>query len=197
MAIEAELKYKKEGKITAEELFSHPMILPFRGEIETIRMKTTYLDTDARDTRNSGVSLRLRTENGIPQLTLKTTKTRDGGLSVRGEWTVSTADLSRAAELLRSVGAPVSSIEGKSIIKTAEVEFVRKVARVSVSDGFSFELSLDCGVFKNSQAEFFEVELELVSGTTDELKKYGEALADALGLSPEPLSKHARALIKA
>ncbi len=197
MAIEAELKYTKESGIEENELFNHPDILPFRSGIATIEMHTIYLDTEERDTRENGVSLRLRTENGVPCLTIKTSKSRDGELSVRGEWSVCTDDLTEATQELGRIGAPVSSIEGKRLIKTAEVKFVRKVAKVSPNDEFSFELSLDCGIFKNSGAQFTEIELELQSGTVDELKKYGEALAESLGLYPEPRSKHARALMKA
>ncbi len=195
MGTEAELKYACAHALSADELFSHPFVKPFCGEVMRTQMHTVYLDTSERDTRKNGISLRLRKENGVPQLTLKKAKRREGELSVRGEWSVMTDDLGRAAELLEEAGAPVEKIRGKKLSPVAEVEFLRLVARVTPREGFSFELSLDCGVFKKSMTHFSEVELELICGDVCELKKYGAELSRALGLLPEKRSKHARAIL--
>lgn len=195
MATEAELKYACVRETDEDALFSHPLIKPFCGEVTRTDMHTVYLDTEERDTRENGISLRLRKENGVPQLTLKQAQKREGELSVRGEWSVVTDDLSRAAELLGGVGAPVEKICGKKLSAVAEVEFLRTAARVTPREGFSFELSLDCGVFKKSMMRFCEVELELICGGVEELKKYGAELSVALGLLPEKRSKHARAIL--
>ena len=72
------------------------------------------------------------------------------------------------------------------------MSFERRRAGLTVP-GAQAELAFDRGLF-NGKEPFCEVELELKGGSAAALEKAARRLELELGLSPEPLSKLARAL---
>ncbi len=192
MSSEVELKYAPKQGFSATELFSAPEIAPFLGEISEIEMKTEYLDTPTNDAKSRGISLRRRMENGKNLLYAKTSRLTSGELTVRGEWSVPSSDISRAAELLLEAGAPTADIVGLPLEVCGKVSFLRKEALLSLP-AFSAMLSFDEGFF-GEDTPFTEIELELKSGDTDELLRFSREIAIKYGFAPETLSKHARAL---
>jgi inorganic triphosphatase YgiF len=195
MPNETELKYAPAKDFSKDMLFSLPEISPFCGEVREIAMKTEYLDTKDSLAASRGVSLRRRVENGKSILYAKCNLCTSGELSVRGEWQVDGDDLSLAAELLESAGAPTDFLKGHPLEVCGRVSFVRHEAVVSLPEGLSFALSFDEGTF-GENAPFSEVELELLSGEPDDLLRFGRDLAEKYSFTPESRSKYARSLIR-
>ena len=193
MASEIELKYAPPADLRAEVLFSDNNIAPFSQNRCRYEMHTEYLDTENNDAKKSGITLRRRFENGESVLYAKCKKYDADALSVRGEWRVISDDVKNASSLLSGAGAPTEKLCGLPLSVCASVRFVREEVLVTPYDGFSFLLSFDDGVF-GEKTPFTEIELELVSGSEEELVTFGAALAKKYSLKPETRSKYARAL---
>lgn len=193
MASEIELKYAPPADLRAETLFLDSIIAPFSANRRRFDMHTEYLDTENNDAKNSGITLRRRFENGESVLYAKCKRYGADALSVRGEWRVISDDLANAAKLLCDAGAPTEKLCGLPLSLSASVRFVREEILVTPYDGFSFLLSFDDGVF-GENTPFTEIELELVSGSEEELVTFGNALAKKYALKPETRSKYSRAL---
>lgn len=193
MANETELKYAPARGFSAERLFSLPEIAPYLGEISELSMSTEYLDTKAEDAKIRGITLRRRYENGESVLYAKTSCLRSGELSIRGEWSVLSDDIASAAERLAAVGAPTGELCGLPLEICGKVSFSRREASLTLPE-FSAILSYDEGTF-GEDVPFSEIELELISGDTDELLRFGRDLALRYGFTPETSSKYARALL--
>ncbi len=193
MAKEIELKYRPIGDIDPIWLFGHPTIAPNRKKIHPYYYETTYLDTPDGEVEKSGLTLRVRIEDGESCIYAKKFNDADGAFSARDEWRVRSADIPHAARTLARCGAPTSHLIGKELIGTAQVSFRRLECLVFPKPGFSYMLSYDVGAFANT-FRFDEIELELVEGTKEDLIEAGETLAKDLMLEPEPKSKHERAL---
>jgi len=194
MASETELKYTPPCDFLADAMFESEYILPYRGEIRKIDMHTDYLDTPFGDAAKQGITLRRRFEDGVSVVYAKCGRKSDGeALTVRGEWSVASENISVAAELLAAQGAPTESLRGLPLDICASVSFIRYECEVAVYDGFSFMLSYDKGYF-GGKVPFSEIELELTNGTVSELVAFGRKLAEKFGLVPQPLSKYARAM---
>ncbi len=192
MHAETELKYTPPQGFSASKLFALSEIAPRLGEIRKLEMQTEYLDTPFRDAKARGVTLRRRYENGRSILYAKTSRLRSGELSIRGEWSVEADDLSNAAKALAAVGAPTSELVGLPLEVCGRVAFTRYEALL-LSPEFSAILSYDEGIF-GERIPFSEIELELISGDTDELLRFGRELSLKYGFTPEASSKYARAL---
>lgn len=193
MACEIELKYAPPAFLRAEVLFSDNDIAPFSKNRCRYEMHTEYLDTENGDAKKSGITLRRRFENGESVLYAKCKRYDADALSVRGEWRVISDDIAGAAKRLSDAGAPTEKLCGLSLYVCASVRFVREEILVTPYDGFSFLLSFDDGIF-GENTPFTEIELELISGSEEELVTFGNALAKKYSLKSEPRSKYARAL---
>ena len=193
MATETELKYAPTVRITEKELFECEYIAPFCGDKRELVMHTDYLDTPDGVAKKKKITLRRRFENGKSILYAKTSRRASGAFTERGEWSVECDDIAQAARLLADEGAPTECLISLPLIVRATVEFRRIEATVTPYEGLSFVLSYDEGHFGGS-VPFSEIELELLSGTAEELMVFGEKLAKKLALRPERLSKYARAL---
>lgn len=193
MAKEIELKYRPRGYMKPIWLFGHPTIVSNRKKIHIYDYETTYLDTPEGDAEKSGLTLRVRIENGESCIYAKKFNKAEGALSSRDEWRVRSDDIPHAARTLARCGAPTGHLIGKELIGKAKVSFKRMECLVFPKPGFSYMLSYDVGAFANTFC-FEEIELELVEGTEAELIGAGEILAKDLSLEPEPKSKHARAI---
>ena len=193
MPAETELKYAPPADFSADRLFSLPEIAPHLGEIKEFAMKTDYLDTPFSDAKARGITLRRRFENGKSILYAKTSRLRSNELSIRGEWSVESGDIANAAKILCAVGAPTNELVGLQLEVCGKVVFTRHEALLTLP-AFSASLSYDEGTFGES-VPFSEIELELVSGDTDELLRFGRDLSQKYNFSPEPSSKYARAIL--
>lgn len=193
MPAETELKYAPPADFLAEDLFSLPEIAPYIGDVKTLTMQTDYLDTPFSDAKSRGITLRRRYENGKSILYAKTSRLRSNELSIRGEWSVESGDIANAAKLLCAVGAPTKELVGLPLEVCGKVAFTRYEACLTLPE-FSASLSFDEGTFGES-VPFSEIELELVSGDTDELLRFGRELSMKYAFKAETASKYARAIL--
>ena len=193
MPSETELKYAPPKGFSKDKLFSLPEIVPYLGEIKAFTMKTDYLDTPFSDAKSRGITLRRRYENGESILYAKTSRLRSNELSIRGEWSVESDDIQNAAELLCAVGAPTKELVGLPLEVCGTVAFTRYEASLTLP-AFSASLSYDEGTF-GEDVPFSEIELELISGDTDELLRFGRELAAKYSFKAETASKYARAIL--
>lgn len=185
MSKEIELKYcLDESKFN--QILSDPWL---RGLLSSpmreIQMESSYFDTPTRTLQDSHITFRMRRENDEIRFTVKT----PGDRHERGEWEVSAAAPEEAISALAAIGAPQLPPPPYQVCACAR--FLRRTARIAVSETLEIELCLDCGTL--GFFPFCELELELKHGTKAELEAFGALIATRFALTPEPLSKFARA----
>lgn len=195
MASEIELKYALGENITPQEIFS--AVSESIGQIKTVEMHSKYFDTEDNFLSLARTSLRLRRENEISVVTVKTPKSSNGALALRGEWQVEADSISDALPLLEKQGCPeiVLKLAEEKLCTVAEFCFTRKVAHIK-TDKFEAELCVDIGYLSPDGVKkkpLRELEIELISGDIEALCRFGETLCDKFSMRPEPLSKLTRA----
>jgi triphosphatase len=87
----------------------------------------------------------------------------------------------------------LEALSGQPLVLIFETVFTRRRFRID-SEGTICEVSLDQGeiIVGDRCVPIQELEIELFSGSEDELLRIGNKVAGAYGLEPEPLSKFAR-----
>lgn len=183
MGREFELKYAATAEIlkamAAEISGLHP-----------IAMETTYYDTPDRALSARRCTLRRRLENGRWVCTLKTPQ---AGHS-RGEWELEGLELSAAAKELLRLGG-LEDLSGADFVPVCGARFTRLAKTIDLPD-CGLELALDQGCLLGGGRElpFWEVEVELKSGSQEAAVVYAQVLAWKYGLKTEEKSKFCRAL---
>lgn len=186
MGLEIELKYRgDEGvleRIAAE----------FGEEFLRIPMETTYYDTPGGELSRRHWTLRRRQEGEKSVCTLKIPAPGGG----RGEWELECGCIREAVPRLAELAhlPELLTLTEGGVAATCGARFLRRAKIISLGSARA-ELALDSGVLINGQRErrFCEVELELKSGSAEELVTRGRAFAARFGLTAEPKSKYARA----
>ena len=196
MANEIELKYALPYDFSESEIFSSVSGLIY-GDIKTIEMHSIYFDTKDNLLAASRTSLRLRRENDLSVVTVKTPKDSSGALANRGEWQVEADSISSALPELSKTDSPeiIFSFSENELVVVAEFSFTRKMAYVKAAD-FEAELCVDIGYLSPDgklKAPLCELEIELKSGDVSALCKFGDELCTKFSLKPEFLSKLTRA----
>lgn len=186
MAREFELKFRASARqMTA-------IMEEYEGFRE-ISMETTYYDTPEQNLLSSRWMLRRRVENGVSVCTLKT-PCDDGG---RCEWETECEDINAAIPALCSLGAPeeLKNLVSSGLEAVCSARFIRQAAIIEAED-CTVELSLDRGILKGGARINLlgEVEVELKSGSEENMIAFAKALAAKYGLVPERASKYLRAL---
>lgn len=198
MGRETELKLRCENREQLNAVRQLPEIRDCTaGMPEEIRMKTVYFDTPDGALGRLRRTMRLRRENDVSLFYLKTPAGKDGALSERGEWCTEVAEFPACVEALIAEGAPEDLRElcRNGIVPVCGAEFTRIAMPLRLADGSTCELALDEGVLTKGEKRlpFLETELELKSGSAEEMTVLGRALVDKLRLIPEPKSKFRRA----
>lgn len=196
MASEIELKYALPYDLSPEDIFSSVSDLIY-GEVETIEMHSVYFDTKDSLLANSCTSLRLRRENDISVVTVKTPKSSDEALASRGEWQVEAENISSALSTLSETDCPkiIFTLSEDALLVVAEFCFTRKMAYIK-TDSFEAELCVDIGYLSPDgklKTPLNELEIELKSGDVAALCAFGDELCSKFNLKPERLSKLTRA----
>ena len=133
---------------------------------------------------------------------LKWSGNTEGALHVRQELNVTLPETEREPEPDLSVfaeseiGPELSRLAGDApLVPLLRSLVVRRSFRVDTG-GSIMEISLDRGkiIAGGGEDPVCELEIELYSGSQDDLKELGEALAGEYGLKPEERSKFARGL---
>ncbi len=215
--MEIELKYRADrecGLNILEELSKK-----YNAEIREIPMEAIYYDTADLSLLDKRFTYRLRKEGNEIMLTVKYGKGSDKakeGLHRRGEINVPVFDdfLEKPGidvledtpiykELDKAVGGQYSDDLGimlprKPLLPRMEMRFLRKEITVPLNEGgkSSAVLSYDEGeiLAGGRTLEISEVEIELSEGNEEDLRAFGEKIAQKYGLEPLNKSKYARGL---
>jgi inorganic triphosphatase YgiF len=202
--VEIELKYKIESRELLEKIERDKFLVSIaeKGSAAAISMKAAYFDTEDRILMQNDIAFRIRKEGNRLVGTLKW-RDRDTGISglyAREEISVPVADdscfLSPDPYIFkdsREGQAMLEAVSGQQLVLIFETVFTRKRFRVD-SSGTICEVSLDAGeiIAGDRRAPIQELEIELFSGSRDELIRIGDKVAASYDLEPEPLSKFAR-----
>ena len=177
---------------------------PYIRGSKDIAMHATYYDTVDGDVLALRGGLRRREENGLSVCSLKLEVEVSDGKATREEYEVACDDIRQALELLPEAGAPRDVCEmlaGKELKVNCETEFDRRAFSLAVgaqgaADAFEAELAFDEGVLRRDgcEQEFREMELEHKDGTLDAFNAFALDIQDTAHLTPQPLSKLARAM---
>lgn len=190
MGQELELKYALDHKAQFNAVRS-ALEEAFPGAWERVEMETAYFDTSDRAFGARRWTLRVRRENGVPVLTLKT----PGQGRARGEWELPGRGLQAVADLVE-LGAPAELLElcAGGLESRCSARF-RRLRRMGTVPGAAMELALDAGVLAGGGAEvpFSELEAELKEGSAQALECWCKQFAQIHGLREETRSKFARA----
>lgn len=177
---------------------------PYIRGSKDIAMHATYYDTVDGDVLALRGGLRRREENGLSVCSLKLEVEVSDGKATREEYEVACDDIRQALELLPEAGAPRDICEmlaGKELKVNCETEFDRRAFSLAVgaqgaADAFEAELAFDEGVLRRDgrEQEFREMELEHKDGSLDAFNAFALDIQDTAHLTPQPLSKLARAM---
>lgn len=177
---------------------------PYIRGSKDIAMHAIYYDTVDGDVLALRGGLRRREENGLSVCSLKLEVEVSDGKATREEYEVACDDIRQALELLPEAGAPRDVCEmlaGKELKVNCETEFDRRAFSLAVgaqgaADAFEAELAFDEGVLRRDgrEQEFREMELEHKDGSLDAFNDFALDIQDTAHLTPQPLSKLARAM---
>ncbi len=162
------------------------------GNFTAIAMATTYYDVPGRELSRRRWTLRLRQENDRTVCTLKIPLS-DGS---RGEWEVIAPSLKEGIAGLLESGAPkeLTAVISGGLEPVCGARFLR-LARSVTYENAALELALDSGELLGggNSLPFWEIEVELKSGSDQAAEAFGEALRQEFRLTEEPESKFQRA----
>jgi inorganic triphosphatase YgiF len=172
--IEREIKLR----LTPRAFTNLARLAPERRSVASV-----YYDTARQELRRAGIALRLRRDGGRWLQTLKAASAQHAGLAQRTEW-----ELPVRRKALEPQAFPRDEIRGATGIDLErlaprlrpvfETRFTRRSGLVQVDGRASAELALDRGsiVAGRRREPINELELELVSGETEPLMRFAEAL---------------------
>jgi triphosphatase len=148
------------------------------------RVASVYYDTARQDLRRAGVALRLRRDGARWLQTLKAESAQHAGLAARAEWELPVRrkalepDAFPREEIRSATGVDLPRL-ARRLRPVFETRFTRSSGLVQVDGKASAELAIDRGsIVAGPQREAIsEVELELISGDTEALLRFAEALA--------------------
>lgn len=163
-----------------------------------LHMDAIYYDDTAHSLRDRKIGLRLRSENGRKVCCMKLRTEAQNGLHVHEEYECAADTLIDGLQKLPAHGASADlcqRLAQSELIPIAHVCFDRQPV-MWTQNGFSAELSLDIGTLASGSqsVQFCEIECEYKEGDADAFQTACEAQAARFALTPEPLSKLARAL---
>lgn len=185
---EFELKYAAASLQVLEEV-----LCDLGGTAETIKMATTYFDAAGGELSRRKWTLRVRQENEVSVVTLKTA----GDGKTRGEWEYNAETVDGAAEKLVALGAPaeLTALLAGGVKPVCGAEFTRRAVTLE-RDGAVLEVALDYGrLFRgDKELPLCEMEVELKQGDESAAVSLAEELAARFGLVEEPRSKFVRAV---
>ena len=175
---------------------------PYIRGSKDIAMHATYYDTVDGDVLALRGGLRRREENGLSVCSLKLEVEVSDGKATREEYEVACDDIRQALELLPEAGAPRDVCEmlaGKELKVNCETEFDRRAFSLAVgaqgaADAFEAELAFDEGVLRRDGREQDFREMEHKDGSLDAFNAFALDIQDTAHLTPQPLSKLARAM---
>jgi inorganic triphosphatase YgiF len=208
--MEIELKYKVESPEKIDKILNDPVLrkIAEEGTDETVMMKAAYFDTEDNVLIKNNIAFRIRSEGSKIIATLKWKDSDEGisGLYVREEINVPVSDescfLAPDPGIFKesTVGRDLLDVlDGKPLVNIFDINFRRDRFKVDSGDSI-MEISVDEGsiVTTKGKLPIRELEIELFTGSREDLLELGDSIAKKHELKPEPVTKFGRgvALIK-
>ena len=204
--MEIELKYSINTPELFDEILNDSWVLEHAESSvpEEVRMKAAYFDTEDRVLTRNNIAFRIRTEGSRTLATLKWKDDDEGisGLYVRSEINIPVSDPSCFFHpdpeifIESEDGASLLEVlEGKQLVNVFDMIFSRKRLRIDVGRSI-LEIACDEGVIVagSKSEEMREMEIEIYSGSRDDLFEAGKVLAGKYDLKPETRTKFARGI---
>ncbi len=202
--MEVELKYSIPDREMADEIWESELLRKMEDPDtrESLVMKAVYFDTEDCDLRKRDIAFRVRTEGSVTLACLKWGGKSENGLHSRQEINVPVSDeaclLAPSLSLFRQSETVLPLIEelgDKPLINVMEILVLRRRLRIDHRDCI-VEFSLDTGeiVTEGGTEPICEMELELFSGSEEDLLKMGEEFCRRWPLAPEDRPKYVRGL---
>lgn len=200
--MEIEMKFLVRDRAQADEILSDELVTEAQdeGSYETIDMMAVYYDTPDRKLTEAGIAVRVRREGEYYVATMKDKGNSIEGMHKRKEINVRLSDEKMIHEPDVTIFSESDAydqlleIAGKQkLTPVLSMDFERRQVRVDTGGAISV-LSFDDGKITagGKSIPIMEMEIELYSGSEEELKDYGFKIADKYGLEPEDRSKFAR-----
>ena len=190
MALETELKLHISPE-HLQKLKRHPFLRALSAErASTQKLYSIYYDTADQDLRQHAMALRLRRVGKQWIQTLKGGGQVSAGLHQRNEWETPVLSEQLDFEALKVSGGELPHGVRNRLQPVFVTDFSRNV-RLLDYEGAQIELSMDSGEIRAGQAScpISELELELKSGSPQQLFKLALALLDIVPLDVEHTSK--------
>ena len=201
--MEIELKFLVEEELTRERIFQdhHLKQMEEEGSLEIIPMRAIYFDTEDHALQKKRMAFRVRYEDGRPVATLKWGGGAEDGLHQRGELNVTvSADFAQNPDVGIFQGSEIydeicEAAGNRTLVPVMEMDFLRKQIHVDTGKSISV-VSYDEGVIRTvgGNALISELEIELYSGSQDDMIALGRELAVKYNLKPGNKSKYQRGL---
>ena len=190
MTIETELKLH----VTPENLLRlkrHPYLRSLATtRARTLRLYSIYYDTGDLELRRRAMALRLRRVGSRYLQTLKGGGDVSAGLHQRNEWETAVPSEQLDFALLKSAGVELPHGIHNRLQPVFVTDFSRNVRMLQFGEA-EIELSMDSGEIRAGEAScpISELELELKSGSPQQLFKLALALLDIVPMDVEHTSK--------
>ena len=202
--MEIELKYSIEDDSIIRSIMEDRILTSIekKNSRETLAMHAVYFDTADGDLRKNHIAFRIRLEGSRYIATLKRRSTAEAGLHRREEINAPVTDhdfienpsisIFSGDELIDDISAEIAD---KKLIPVIEMNFAREEFRIDYK-GSIMEISVDQGdiITANGSCPICELEIELYSGSEEDLVKQGKQLQKSYDLKEENISKYARGL---
>ena len=202
--MEIELKYILESEDDVDRIFSDSFIRSITDENseEEDDYRAVYYDTEDRRFSRENMVLRLRQEGRRYVATLKWNGFSDSGFHQREEINVPVADAGLMTNPTVEVFHQSQMIDelrkllgDRKLIPVMEMEFRRRQMRLDTGKSIC-ELSADIGriICGEKTAPISELELELYSGSREDMEALGAKISYKFGLKPGEKSKFRQGL---
>ncbi|MGI6736486.1 MAG: CYTH domain-containing protein [Anaerovoracaceae bacterium] len=202
--MEVELKYTVDSRKTADRIWNDPQLKELEEDDSRSSndFRGTYYDTEDYDLFRHDIAYRLRTEGNKLVASLKWNGKNTGPLHKREELNITLGDARQPKDPDPSVfceseegGELLELVGDKKLIEMIQVNVLRRSFRVDIGESI-VELSLDDGeiLAGGGSDPVCELELELYSGSEEDLVQLGEELQERYRLTPGRVSKFVRGL---
>ncbi len=201
--MEIELKYNIPDASVVEQMW-HQEVFEKYGSVDRnakVHMAATYYDTAEGTLSGVDAAFRIRQEGEHFVATLKWNDTSSDGLFEREELNINleeeqcrtpTISIFSESENTREL---IDLVGDKLLLPTIRTVFDRHIMRIDTGSSI-FEADLDIGTILagTESLTICELEIELYSGSREEMEKVGRDLAGRFGLEPGVKSKFQRGL---
>ncbi|MBR2736711.1 MAG: CYTH domain-containing protein [Firmicutes bacterium] len=201
--MEIELKYSIPDADIIDQMW-HQEVFEEYGSVDRnsmIPMAATYYDTAEGTLSNVDAAFRIRKEGEHYVATLKWNDTSRDGLFEREELNINLEEEQCRAPTLsifsesENTRELIDLVGDQLLLPTIRTVFDRHIMRIDTGSSI-FEADLDRGTILagTESLTICELEIELYSGSREEMEKFGKKLADRFGLEPGVKSKFQRGL---